>query len=152
MTFTIKTRGAGSLVSAEYRCPEHGVFGVLARRDANGDAPDEQPCPEIGEHDSSCDTAFEEACSGEEGCAPCGIASPWTISASHQRVKSVVPTAAIRGGDMKDRPPGMLDTRDLGEGKVTLTEWKKAQREQTRRNRYDQLISKGVLQKKIQVG
>lgn len=151
MTFVIKTRGAGGLVSAEYRCPNHGVFEVLAQRDVNGDAPDEQPCPEMATHDDCCDTAFEEDCSGEAGCVPCGIASPWTISAPHQRVKSVVPTAAIRGGDMKDRPPHMLDTRPLAEG-MPHSEWKKKQRELTRARRHEQLVAKGIKRRRIQVG
>lgn len=138
MTYIVRTRGAGGFLVAEYRCPEHGVFEATVQRDDAGNAPDEQPCPHVVDHD------------GEGGVDECLEPSPWTISAPKSRVLSVVPTAASRGGDMKDRPRGMLDTRPLAEG-MKLSEWKKLQREETRRRRHEQLIEKGVLQKKVMV-
>jgi hypothetical protein len=155
MTFVIKTRGAGGLLVADYRCPEHGMFEAVVQRNELGDAPDELPCPvvvhEQAPHACGYDYEHDETIYFYEDVLCCEP-SPWTISAPKSRVVSVVPTAAVRGGDMTDRPPGMLDTRDLAEGKVTHTQWKAKQRELTRARRHEQLIAKGVKQRKIQVG
>lgn len=151
MTFKIKIRGAGGLLASEYRCPIHGVFTVTVQRDENGDPPSHQSCPhELEVHAPECDTALDEACSNEPDCGvwTCGRASEWTISAPMQKVLSVPCYAAVRGGDMKDRPPGMLDTRPLAEG-MKYTEWKKLQREETRRRRHKQLVDKGIISKKV---
>lgn len=138
MTFKIKIRGAGGLLASEYRCPIHGVFTVTVQRDENGDPPSHQSCP------SPQSGSFEHASS----LWTCGRASEWTISAPMQKVLSVPCYAAVRGGDMKDRPPGMLDTRPLAEG-MKYTEWKKLQREETRRRRHKQLVDKGIISKKV---
>lgn len=129
MTYIVKTRGAGGLLVAEYRCPEHGVFEATVSRDANGDAPDEQPCP------------------GDD----CEYPSPWCMSAPSMRVWSVPCFATVRGGDMAERPPGMLDTRPLAEG-MSYTEWKAKQRAAQRSRRHKELVDKGVIQKKVIVG
>lgn len=133
MTFITKVRGAGGLIVAEYRCPLHGVFEATVQRNESGDAPDWQCCEALDE--------WEEVCNEP---------SPWTISAPKQRVVSVTPTAAIRGGDMKDRPAHMLDTRPLAEG-MPLSQWKAKQREITRANRHKMLVDKGVISKKVMV-
>lgn len=139
MTYVVKTSGAGGLLVADYRCPEHGLFEATVRRDENGDAPDTQPCPHVIDHDD------------EGGVDECLLESPWTISSPKPRVLSVLPSAAIRGGDMKDRPPHMLDTRALAEG-MPLSTWKTKQRELTRDRRHKMLIDKGIKKRKIQVG
>lgn len=123
MTFRMTTRGAGTLIMAEFRCAGCGVFEELVE----SPAPDEIECPD------------------------CGSSATWTISAPKPKVWSVTPYATVRGGDMKDRPPGMLDTRPLAEG-MSMTEWKKVQREDQRRRRHKQLIDKGIIQKKVIVG
>ena len=109
---------------ADYRCSECGVFEALVDRPA----PDDHECPE------------------------CGELAPWTISAPMPRVLSAATFATIRGGDMTDRPPGMLDTRPLADGKMTMTQWKAAQREQQRERRHQALIKRGIKKRRIQVG
>lgn len=133
MTFTIRVRGAGGLFMAEYMCPEHGRFELLVERDTNGDPPVEMPCT-------------EPECCDEH---PCGAPSPYTISAPKTAVDSVPCTAVTRGGDMKDRPPGMLDTRPLAEG-MPMSEWKKVQKKHTEERRHQQLIRNGLKTKRIQ--
>lgn len=145
MTFVIKTTGAGGFIVAEYLCPLHGIFEVTVQRDANGDAPDTHPCMVIDELGVVADL------DDHPDLTLCCAISPWTVSAPKPKVWTVKPTAAVSGGDMKDRPPHMLDTRPLAEG-MKHSEWKKKQRELTRARRHAQLIEKGVLQKKIQVG
>jgi len=123
MTFTIKTRGASAQpVLQDFICPECGPFELLAPRDVDG-----VPCPD------------------------CGELAPWAISAPKPQVWSKPCTAAIKGGDMKDRPPGMLDTRPLAEG-MSLESWKKWQAGITRERRHQQLLKRGAIQKKIFVG
>ncbi len=39
--YTVRIRGAASLIARDYMCPEHGPFDALAARDSE----DEQPCP-----------------------------------------------------------------------------------------------------------
>lgn len=144
MTFRIKTRGAGGLIVAEYECSLHGRFEVTAQRDANGDAPATEPCPVLL-------WCYAHDVLGCSDCLPrsvCNEPSSWTISAPKTKVLSVVPTAAVRGGDMKERPPWMLDTRPLAEG-MKHSEWKAKQRELTRARRHQQLIDKGVISKKV---
>lgn len=122
-----------SLIVAEYVCPVHGRFEETLERDTNGDAPDSIPCGAV------------------DGEAICPLEAPWTISAPKTKVWSVTPTAAVRGGDMKDRPPGMLDTRPLAEG-MPMSEWKKKQTHARRVRRHKQLIDKGLIQRKVIVG
>jgi hypothetical protein len=134
MTFVIKTRGVGGLVVAEYECPAHGRFEATVQRDANGDAPEHARCTFVDANGGTCDRRAE-----------------WRISAPAQRVWSVPAYAANRGGDMKERPPGMLDTRPLAEG-MPYSEWRKKQDAAQRARRHDQLTQMGVLKKRIQVG
>lgn len=126
MSYTVKTTRAGSWLLSEYRCPDHGIFEATVQRDANGDAPDEQPCQD------------------------CGEPSPWTISAPHPKVLSVPCSAVSRGGDMSERHPGMLDTRPLAEG-MPMKEWRGVQDKHRQERRHKLLIDKGLKQKKIQV-
>ena len=109
-----------SLIAAEYMCPEHGRFEVLVEREANGDAPDGTPCPV----DDDCwDCGGQPSAPGraESGCktcnmlchAPCGRASPWTISAPFGKVKA---WEVRRGKWEKPERKTFLDTRKLGEG------------------------------------
>lgn len=67
------------------------------------------------------------------------------------RVDTVVPTAAIRGGDMKDRPPGMLSTRSLGEG-GSMKDWKAAQNKLREERRHQKMIKLGLHSPRVQVG
>lgn len=146
MTFVVKTRGAGGPLMAEYRCPEHGVFEVLVDRDADGSAPDTQPCP--GEMPVYEDDGELVECIDVVVCA---FPSPWCISAPKPLVASLPCAPIVRGGDMKDRPPDMLDTRPLAEG-MPYSEWKKKQTSARLARRHKQLVDKGVIQKKIIVG
>jgi len=129
-----------SLIVAEYRCPVHGVFESLIERPA----PDEMLCPVVLGEDELDE--FEDV---DESC---GQPSPWCMSAPKMAIDSVPCYATERGGDMADRPKGMLDTRDLGEGKVTHEQWKAKQRDAQRTRRHKMLVDKGVISKKIQVG
>jgi hypothetical protein len=140
VTYIVKTRGAGGLLVAEYNCPEHGVFEATVTRDANGDAPDTFPCPAEDDYDD-----------GYAPDGPCSYPATWCISAPSMRIWSVPCFAATRGGDMTDRPPGMLDTRPLSEG-MSMTEWKKKQRDAQRTRRHKMLVDKGLIQKKVIVG
>ncbi len=110
-----------SYIVAEYRCAECGVFEVTVNRPA----PDDYECE-------------------------CGVSAPWCMSAPKPKVLSVPCYATVRGGDT-ERRPGMLDTRDLAEGKLTMTQWKAKQREAQRTRRHKMLIDKGITSKKIQV-
>ncbi len=142
MTFVVKTRGAGRLIVAEYECPFCGRFAALVQRNEQGDAPPMHPCP-----------SYMAPLDDYEPSEPpvCGEPSPWRISAPAQRVWSVPAYAASQGGDMKERPPGMLDTRPLAEG-MPYSEWRKKQDDAQRARRHDQLTQMGVLKKRIQVG
>ena len=46
MSYTIKLRGARSMVLADYECPVHGMFEVLVERDEQGDPPASTACLE----------------------------------------------------------------------------------------------------------
>lgn len=146
MTFTIRIRGAGGLVVADYRCPVHGVFEATVQRDENGDPPSHQSCPEDAYADK-----VGEACDEWK----CGRASAWTPSAPRPLVDSKPCFAAVRGGDIRDnekRPPNQLDTRKLADGRQTYTQWKAEQRENTRRRRHEQLVKAGIVPRKVTVG
>lgn len=106
----------------EYRCSECGVFEALVQRPA----PDVQACPE------------------------CNTPAPWTISAPHPKVASVPCYAAVRGGD-SDRRPNQLDTRPIAEGQ-SIEAWRKAQEPARHERRYQELLAKGLLKPRIQVG
>lgn len=153
MTFVIKTRGAGGFLVAEYRCSVHGVFERIVQRDASGDVWDSVPCLYI--LDDSGDRDLDHLPSSEEEEDPnvtfcCGI-SPWTPSAPKPRVVSIPCFATVRGGDT-ERRPGMLDTRGLADGSLTHDQWKAKQRDGQRDRRHKQLVDKGIVSKKIQVG
>lgn len=108
MTFTVKVRGRGGLMLAEYMCPEHGRFEALVERDANGDPPSEVRCVSgyavVGEPPV-------EVFLGTE----CGRISPWTISAPPVHTQFVV-TASHGKSDPKPHKYSM-DTRMLAEGR-----------------------------------
>lgn len=78
----------------------------------------------------------------------CNELSPWTISAPMPKVLSVPCFAAVRGGDMKDRPPHMLDTRPLAEGQ-TKEQWRRVQAGKREERRWNQLRKMGAVTKKI---
>lgn len=85
----------------------------------------------------------------EQPC-PCGASSPWTISAPKTTKDSRPCYAEVRGGDT-ERRPGMLDTRPLAEG-MSPKEWRKKQRGVTEERRHQQMLKRGLKQKRIQVG
>ena len=124
MTFTIKVRGGGGPMLAEYRCPIHGVFELVVTRDANGDPPAEQPCPA----DLPCVIGPD-----------CGLPSPWTISAPAVHTQFVI-TASKGRNDPKPHPKAM-DTRMLAEGrKNEFRKQRKKIREEERHKRVKELL------------
>ncbi len=138
MTFTVRLRGDSTApIVAEYNCPEHGVFEATVQRPA----PDEMRCP----------VEEQEFSDLPDGLRACMLRSPWCISAPSIENDALKVRAVSLGGDMKERPPGMLDTRPLADG-MKLTEWKKLQREQQKKRRHQVLIDKGVIKKKVIVG
>ncbi len=143
MTYTVRVRGDSTAdIVAEYRCPRHGVFEATVARPA----PDEMPCP-VDDETTDAILYTAGACR-----AVCGLASPWCISAPAVESEALKVRAVSLGGDMKERPPGMLDTRKLGSGEQTMTQWKKERREERIRRRHKQLVDKGVISKKVIVG
>jgi len=146
MTFTIKHRSMpGAPMIAEYMCPEHGRFELTVERDGNGDPPATMECLAF----NSCDSEMESVANWPTD-KPCGLASPFVISATNGKVDSMPCTAVTRGGDMKDRPPGMLDTRPLAEG-MPMSEWRKVQKKHQEERRHHQLIAKGLKTRRVQV-
>lgn len=117
MTWTIKIRGTTDRpIAAEYLCPVHGRFAVTVDRDANGDAPSLEACPE-----------------------DCGAASPYAVSAPRVGVRRV---EAVKGGWEKPARKTFLDTRNLGEGQ-DIDEWREDRariRDQQRRDSLKELI------------
>lgn len=86
MTFTVRTRGAPTLISQQYACPAHGLFVLV------------------------------ETCNVDEtprACPDCGASSEYRIAAPTIGVKYA---SAVNRGRSDERPPGMLDTRPLAEG------------------------------------
>jgi hypothetical protein len=121
MSYTVKTNNAGGYLVAEYCCPWHGVFEATVQRDENGDAPDEQYCPEMtymqGPFDAS---APPDGWRGEiDGNGErwdyvyCQARSTWTASPTMGRVR----LGEVHRGP-NERPPNAmsLDTRKMGEG------------------------------------
>lgn len=145
------------MMLAEFECPVHGRFEALVDR-VDGGPPDSAPCPEWCES-ASPQTANEPKFGMREEWptltraepVACGLASPWRISSPHPKVLSVPCFAAVRGGDMKDRPPGMLDTRKLADGQ-SMKEWKGEREKERLERRHQQLLKNGMVQKKIIVG
>jgi hypothetical protein len=97
----MRVRGRGSFITAEFRCPAHGVFEATCERDERGDPPPSAPCPE------------------------CSRASPWTISAPGVHTKFVI---SVSRGRNDPKPHHLAtDTRSLGEGQ-SFSDWKKGRR------------------------
>lgn len=140
MSFTIKVRGAGGLILTHYECPEHGLFEATVQRDESGDPPAEVPCPEE-ERDQWPD------CRGERRVNVCGLTAEWRPTAP--AIKPCYGYAAVRGKD-EDRPPGMLDTRMLGEG-ASYKEWRAVQDKARQERRHKKLIEKGLKTRRVQV-
>ena len=66
-----------------------------------------------------------EPCNEEESpraCPACGVSSPYTMSAPMTRVA----LASFTRGAPDERPPGTLDTRELGDG-MPYNEWRAKQ-------------------------
>jgi hypothetical protein len=145
VTFTIKVRGGGGPMIAEYWCENHERIERLVDRDENGDPPERIQCEEPIELHGKLKGIFV----GD--VFPCDRWCELVISAANPKVVSVVASAAVRGGDMKDRPPGMLDTRPLAEG-MPMSEWKKLQKNAANERRHQRLIAAGIKSKKVQVG
>jgi hypothetical protein len=132
MTFTIKHRGRSSLVSADYRCPVHGLFNVLVERDENGDPPAEQPCPAKIDEDHSRPLVRVARCTD----AVCGEPSPWTISAPGVHTQFVV---SVSQGKPEPPPHKLsMQTRSLAEGQK-FSEWKAGRRKLWEERRRAQL-------------
>lgn len=109
MTFTIRERGdTGALIVAEFRCPEHGRFGVSVRR---AEIPDEHACP------------------------ACGASAPWTISAPGLKFPIIVD---VHRGKSDEKPhPMACDTEALADG-MDLSEWKAKRAAAWRSHDYDE--------------
>lgn len=123
MTYTIRLRGAvGCPKLAEFACDDCGIFESTVT-----DTTASMPCEE------------------------CGADSPRVLSAAHTKVDSIVPTAVVRGGDMKDcdRPPGMLSTRELADG-MSMKDWKAKQDGFRRERNHKKLIARGLKSQRIQ--
>lgn len=111
MTWTIKVRGATSgMVTAEYRCPVHGVFEATVWRGPDGGTPDERPCSVV-------------VGIGQLGIdMHCLRSSPWTITSAP--LGRVSRASFSRGKSDGSRMATDMDTRALGEGQP-LAEWKR---------------------------
>lgn len=143
MTFTIKTRGAGGPMIAEYICESHGRIERTVDREANGDPPERVQCGEYLDTGGVIEARY--------GIVPyCDRWCELAISAVAPKVLSVPVTATVRGGDMKERPPGMLDTRPLADG-MPMSEWRKVQKKHQEERRHKELIEKGLKTRKVQV-
>lgn len=126
MTFTIRHRPLpGAPFMAEYQC-DCSRSEQLVARDEAGDPPSS-----IGI------------------CTECGELRVLADSAPHPKVLSVPCSAVSFGGDMKDRPPGMLDTRPLAEG-MPMKEWRKVQDKHREERRHQKLIKRGLKTKRVQ--
>lgn len=135
MTWTIKVRGSTDRpIAAEYNCPLHGRFTATVDRDANGNAASTAPCPSrtrVGTLDRDGSVLVD--------ARPCGLSSPWVISAPRVGVRRV---EAVRGSWQKPERKTWLDTRDLGEGQDP-DDWRanrEAIRDQQRRDSLKELI------------
>jgi hypothetical protein len=86
------------MILADFTCPEHGRFEMLAESDAES-----APCPIT-----------------EGRGVPCELASPWSPTPIRCRVRI---GEVERGGVDKPASPMMLDTRELGEG-MPYDQWR----------------------------
>lgn len=108
MTWTVKQRPhiPGTMIVADYECPDHGRFEVTVERNLAGDPPE------------------------AVACIVCGEPSAWRISAAGAlRVQ----LGAVSQGKVMtyDKPEHMLDTRPLADG-MPYDEWKRGQLDITR--------------------
>jgi hypothetical protein len=104
MTFTLRVRGRGGLIAAEYICPHHGRFALDVQRDANGDPPSLVLCPVKVDEDKAI---------------VCGATSEWAISAPLGRVA----LCSFTRGKNNDAPPNAANTHLLAEG-MPYHEWR----------------------------
>jgi len=106
MTWTIKIRSSpGALMASDYECPFHGRFTATVARDANGDPPDEVPCPFV--------EALHNGSTGWREVA-CSDLSPFRISMPAVHTQFVV--SAYQGKPAPKPHPNAMDTRPLAEG------------------------------------
>lgn len=137
MSFTIKIRTSpGAPMTAEYRCPVHGLFEATVQRDAAGDPPATQRCP------APCRVSGLS----HGGTGPdhghdtlCRLSSPWCISAPGVHTQFVI--SAYQGKpDPKPRPETM-DTRLIAEGrKNQFRKERQAVRDADRHRRVKELL------------
>ena len=109
--------------------------------------------PILSEYDCPSCGIFEAIMTRDDDHAPCpGCAesAPWCFSAPKTKVDSMPCTAVVRGKD-EDRRPGMLDTRPLADG-MSMKDWRKVQDGHRRERRHQQLIKRGLKQRRVQVG
>lgn len=132
MAFVIKTRGAGGLLAADYRCPQCGLVERIVQRDENGDPPEVIDCGNL----LDCG----ERIAREFGEVRCDQKAVWTISAPMTRVK----LGEVSRGKPEEPPsPGHLDTRALADG-MPFNEW--------RDKRHKALREKAVKKLKEKIG
>lgn len=124
MTWTLKHKRSDRPMVAEYLCPVHGRFELTVERDANGDPPDEVPCPDDNAPGPGASIDYFTAMNlGLDEGQPeyCGLTSPFAISApGYCKVKNV---EAARGGYQKPERPTWTDTTNLGEGQDVDDWW-----------------------------
>lgn len=123
MTFTIKHRGAGGLMVAEYLCPVHGRFELLVNRDDEGDPPDAVRC-------NRYDELLNDLCTKE---------AEYAISAPSVHTQFVI--SATQGKSAAKPHRDAMDTRMLTEGrKKEFRQQRKAVREAARKRRVMELL------------
>jgi hypothetical protein len=96
------------MILADFTCPEHGRFELLAESDAES-----APCPVML-------VSVDDRGVGLRPDVPCGEPSPWTPTPIRCRVRIA---EVERGGVDRPASPMFLDTRELGEG-MPYDEWK----------------------------
>lgn len=125
MTWTLKVRGAGGPMLAEYECPAHGRFDATVDRDENGDPPETSECP----HEPAIQDDVHNAHGSLVFMRRCRYPAPWVASAVAGRVK----VGEVDKGKVMDYPPAnvCLDTRALADG-MPYSEWRATQDKVTR--------------------
>lgn len=121
------------------------TWTLKSRGDSTAPIVSEFECLEHGRFEETVERKADVA-----PCPDCGHPSPWVISAPKAKVWSVPCSAVSRGGD-NERRPGMLDTRPLADG-MSMRDWRKIQDGHRQERRHQQLIKRGLKQKRIQVG
>ncbi len=121
MTWKLKVRSnPGSVVTADYECPEHGRFTAEVERDANGDPPSEvaDMCPGVDtEH-----YCAEPPCLDCGGAWDCNRIATWRPSAAgHVKVS----LCSVVQGRSEARPADryVMNTEKLADG-MPYHEWK----------------------------